>query len=106
MIINTSMLLLIFLCMFLLADSIKPKLCINCKYFVNPPAGINEYARCSLFLVNSPKFLIDGVHRNQDYRHCYNAREFDDLCGKNATKFKKKYILKKTKINSTVVIDM
>jgi len=93
--------LLIFLCGALLADSIKPKFCINCKYFIKPPAGMNEYARCSLFLVNSPKFLIDGLHRNEDYRHCYTAREFDDLCGKNATKYKKRYTWKRTHVNST-----
>jgi hypothetical protein len=98
------LLVLIFLCGALLADSITPKFCINCKYFVKPPAGMNEFAKCSLFLVNNPKFLIDGVHRQSNYRYCYTAREFDSLCGKNATKYKKRYTWKRTDVNSTTTV--
>jgi hypothetical protein len=94
--------------MFLLVDSIKPKFCINCKHFVKPPDGMsNEYAKCSIFIGETQKFLVDGVHRQSDYKYCSTARQFEDLCGKNATKYKKRYILKKTKINSTTVdVDM
>lgn len=90
-----------FLCGALLVDSIKPKFCINCKYFVKPSGGTsNELAKCSLFAIESQKYLIDGVHRHSNYRYCYTAREFDSLCGKNATKYKKKYTWKN---NSTTV---
>jgi hypothetical protein len=93
--------LLMFLCGALLADSIKPKFCINCKYFVKPSGETsNEFAKCSLFAIESQKYLIDGVHRHSNYRYCYTAREFDSLCGKNATKYKKKYTWKN---NSTTV---
>jgi hypothetical protein len=51
--------LLMLLCGALLVDSNKPKFCINCKYFIKPPGGLNEFAKCSLFTVDNPKFLID-----------------------------------------------
>lgn len=104
MIINTSMLRLLLLCVFLLVDSIKPKFCINCKHFVKPSCGgSNEFAKCALFTVDSPKYLIDGVHRQSNYRYCCTAREFDSLCGKNGTKYKKKYTWKTVDVNSTTV---
>jgi len=101
--INTMMVwLLMFLCGALLVDSIKPKFCINCKYFIKPSLGVsNEFAKCSLFIVENQKYLIDGVHRESNYRYCYTAREFDSLCGKNATKYKKKYTWKIIDTNST-----
>lgn len=104
MTINTMMVwLLMFLCGALLADSIKPKFCINCKYFVKPSGGTsNEFAKCSLFVIESQKYLIDGVHRHSNYRYCYTAREFDSLCGKNATKYKKRYTWK----NNSTIVDM
>jgi hypothetical protein len=95
--------LLMFLCGALLVDSIKPKFCINCKYFVKPSGGTsNEFSKCSLFIVESQKYLIDGVHRNSDYKYCSTAREFEGLCGKNATKYKKRYTWK----NNSTTIDM
>jgi len=95
--------LLMFLCGALLVDSIKPKFCINCKHFVKPPYGMsNEYARCSLFTTENRKYLVDGVHRNSDYKYCSTAREFDSLCGKNATKYKKRYTWK----NNSTIVDM
>lgn len=98
------MLRLLLVCMFLLVDSIKPKFCINCKHFVKPPEGMsNEFARCSLFATENRKYLVDGVHRNSNYKYCSSAREFDDLCGKNATKYKKRYTWKRTDVNSTII---
>jgi len=94
--------LLMFVCGALLVDSNKPKFCINCKYFIKPPGGLNEFAKCSLFTLENPKYLIDGVHRNSNYRYCYTAREFDNLCGKNATKYKKRYTWK----NNSTFVDM
>jgi len=90
--------------MFLLANSMREKFCINCKYFIKPTTGgLNEFAKCSMFPTNNPKYLIDGRHRQSDYRYCYTARDFDSLCGKNGTKYKKKYTWKRIETNSTTI---
>ena len=95
--------LLMFLCGALLVDSIKPKFCINCKHFVKPPDGMsNEYAKCSIFIGENQKFLVDGVHSNSNYKYCSTARNFEGLCGRNATKYKKKYTWK----NNSAIVDM
>jgi hypothetical protein len=69
-----------------------PKLCVNCKYFINYLNG-NEYGKCSLFPteVSQMNFLVTGI-KNIDYYHCSTARQYDTLCGKEGNKYKNKPI--------------
>jgi hypothetical protein len=76
---------------FLLTSSLKlkPKFCINCKHYIQGETNNKEYGKCSVFVKDDPRFLVDGVVRTDNYRYCSTARSFDDLCGINATKYKK-----------------
>jgi hypothetical protein len=68
-----------------------PKLCINCKFFINSVSGDNKHGKCSLFPKeeNILNFLVSGVNDN-DYYHCSITRKYDDMCGKEGKKYKKK----------------
>ena len=67
----------------------KPKLCINCKYFITNSKSGDEYGKCSAFPVENPKFLIDDVVRNDEFYYCSTARTWNDLCGKIGKKYYK-----------------
>ena len=68
-----------------------PKLCINCKFFINSIIGDNIHGKCYLFPKeeNSLNFLVSGI-KNDDYYHCSNARQFDQMCGLEGKRYKKK----------------
>jgi len=74
-----------------LACSIEPKLCINCKHFIN--AGNNRYAQCKHFpiIVDTMEDLISGYNKNQyiDYNYCSTARRFGFMCGENGKYYDK-----------------
>ena len=86
------------LCMYmvLLTNSLKvtPKLCINCKYFIQPKNARDEFGKCAKLPFESSKFLVDGIVRDDDFYSCYTARSMDRLCGKNAKEYRKKYTRK------------
>jgi hypothetical protein len=86
----------IILCIFLSAVSLKtnlkPKFCINCRYYIKDEKGNKQNGRCLQFPNDNSNFLVDGVVRADDYRFCSTARNFDHLCGVNATKYKKSKI--------------
>lgn len=81
----------IMLCLFLFTYSlqVKPKFCINCKYFIPDKLG-NEYGKCMAFQYENSKFLIDGTERN-NYYYCSTSRNNENLCGKTGKKYVKKY---------------
>ena len=83
---------LLYACMVLTLHSAKinTKFCINCRYFI-PNKCNNEYGKCSLFINENIKYLVDGVIRDNDYYACSTARSWNDLCGKEGKKYKKKY---------------
>jgi hypothetical protein len=73
----------------------KPKLCVNCKYFI-PDNDNGKYAKCSLFqkedgLIN---YLVNGINENE-YYFCSTLRSNKEYCGKEGTKYKRKYIKNK-----------
>ena len=73
----------------------KPKFCVNCRYFIQNTEGLKaEYGKCSKFPYENSKFLVDGIIRNADYYSCSSARSWEKLCGKDAVKYKKKYVRK------------
>ena len=83
--------------MVLLTNSLKvnPKLCVNCKYFIQPKNGISdEFGKCAKLPFESSKFLVDGKFRDEDFYSCSTARSWDRLCGKNAKEYRKKYTRK------------
>jgi hypothetical protein len=89
---------------------IKPKLCINCKYFVkdtknnnandnyandNYVSDNNIYAKCSFFpkKENTINFLVTGNNMNE-YYYCSTSRSSEHMCGEAGKMYKKKRHLK------------
>jgi len=66
----------------------KPKLCINCKFFRHNFLVHNQdpdYGKCSLFTKKIDDNLVTGItNYNKEYYFCSTAREFDNMCGKDA----------------------
>lgn len=74
----------------------KPKLCINCKYFITDN-DTGKFAKCSLFprKENDIYNLVYGINEdNIEYNYCSTSREQEDMCGKEGKMYKKKYIKK------------
>ena len=76
---------------------IKPKFCINCKYFITDNAT-GKYGRCMLFKIEGEKCytLVNGniIENKNEYQYCVVARQMEDKCGLQAKKYKTKYIKK------------
>jgi len=74
----------------------KPKLCVNCKYFVKDFFSANKFGKCSQFprQDDSKYHLVTGIDdRKQDLYYCSTARSSEHMCGEDA----KKYVPKKGK---------
>ena len=75
----------------------KPKLCINCKFFI-PDNGDGEYGKCSLFprREDNDNYLVNGINyiAPTDYSYCVTTRHMPDMCGKEGKLHKRKYIKK------------
>lgn len=74
-----------------------PKLCINCKYFINNGVT-DEYGKCSFFLKERLKsqdydFLVNGIIKDQpkDYMYCSLVRSDENKCGIEGKMHKRKY---------------
>jgi hypothetical protein len=78
--------------MFLFANSLgtKTKFCVNCKHFI-PHEHNNQFGKCSFFVYENSKFLVDGIIRDDEFFSCSTARSCESLCGKNAKEYRKKY---------------
>jgi hypothetical protein len=79
--------------------SLKPKFCINCKYFITDNIT-NKFGRCSLFPKkenNDIYTLVNGIHgeTNIEYNYCSVSRELEHMCGKEGKMYKKKYTKKR-----------
>jgi len=78
-------------------NSSKPKLCINCRYFI--PCDLStSYSKCSQFPRSdiTTNFLVSGNYDyvRSNYYYCSSARSREDMCGTNGTKYKKIYTYK------------
>ena len=91
-----TILSILFLPIFCL-QGIKPKLCINCKYFITDN-NTDKYSRCILFPIEEDKryFLVNGdiAENKNEYHYCVVARQMENLCGSQGKMYKKKYIKK------------
>ena len=80
------------------AAPIKPKLCVDCKFFTKDFFTINKFGKCSLF----PKvddinyFLVDGNkdNINSEYHYCSTSRKYDHMCGEEGKLFENKNVKK------------
>ena len=73
-------------------SQIKPKLCIDCKFYKKDLFN-SKFGKCSLFTLNYDQdyFLVDGNTGKKDYLFCSIARKYDHMCGEKAKFYEKKY---------------
>lgn len=72
---------------------VKPKLCINCKYFVKDIFTKNEFGKCSQFIRydDTKNHLVTGIDdRKKDLHYCTVARSYDSMCGEDGKMYKPK----------------
>jgi hypothetical protein len=80
----------------------KPKLCINCKYFIKDELD-SKFGKCLMFPKKEEKnvyTLVNGVHinKNKGYHYCSTVRNINTLCGEEGKMYKKKYKKIKSKL--------
>lgn len=77
------------------ASQIRPKLCIDCKFYNKENFfTMSEFGKCSLFLKEKDKsyFLVNGNnnYNNIEYHYCATARVSDCMCGEQGKFYEKK----------------
>ena len=75
------------------ATQIKPKLCVDCKFFKSSFLNNNKLGKCYMFPIAEKEefFLVDGIKRaNNDYNYCSISRLYDEMCGKDGKLYEKK----------------
>lgn len=79
---------------------ITPKLCINCKFFINSITHDNTQGKCYLFPKekNNIIVLVTGIEHD-NYYYCCNARKFDHMCGVEGKMYKNKLSEKERFVN-------
>jgi hypothetical protein len=70
---------------------IKPKLCIDCKFFKKGLFDANKFGKCSLFPIkDNDFFLVDGIVKSSEYNYCSISRKYENMCGEEAKLYEKK----------------
>lgn len=72
---------------------ITPKLCANCKFFKHNFIFDKKFGKCMLFPTTEKEsidYYVTGNKMETKYEYCSIARNYDDMCGKEGTKYKKK----------------
>jgi len=70
----------------------KPKFCVNCKYFLTDNDS-GKYGKCALFPRRDDNnfWLVSGIHYIEEYKYCFAIRTNKDECGPEGKMYKKKY---------------
>uniref|UniRef100_A0A6C0EE05 Uncharacterized protein n=1 Tax=viral metagenome TaxID=1070528 RepID=A0A6C0EE05_9ZZZZ len=76
------------------SNIIKPKLCVNCKFFMKESfLTPDAYSKCTKFsFIDHDDFFVNGIKRPETkrYYYCSTARNFDHMCGIEGKKFEEK----------------
>lgn len=80
-----------------LVNSIKPKFCVNCKYFLSHDNN-QKYGNCILFTKlididsNYNYYLVTGDRNlaHSYYEYCCTTRTEKEMCGKEGKFYKRK----------------
>ena len=75
------------------ASQIRPKLCIDCKFYTKNLFTFSEFGKCSLFPkeIDNSYFLVNGNNNNNiEYHYCATARGTDRMCGEEGKFYEKK----------------
>lgn len=75
------------------AHQVKPKFCIDCKFFKNSFFTGSEFGKCSLLpeKKDDDTFLVNGYKNNNIvFTYCSIARRYEYLCGKEGKFYERK----------------
>ena len=76
------------------ANKIGPKICINCKFYKKDFLTFSEFGKCTQFPYESYNdyFLVNGKDNycNKNFHYCSTARQYDNMCGKEAKFYQEK----------------
>jgi hypothetical protein len=77
------------------ASQIRPKFCIDCKFYKKDFFTFSEFGKCSLFPKekDTDYFLVNGNKKNNnniEYYYCNTARISDNMCGEEGKLYEKK----------------
>lgn len=76
------------------SSQIRPKLCIDCKFYTKNFFTFSEFGVCSKFPTGGSNdyYLVNGKNYNIEdfYHYCSTSRKFDHMCGKEGKFFEKK----------------
>ena len=76
------------------ASQIRPKLCIDCKFYTKNVFTSSEFGKCLLFTKENDNdyFLVNGNNHNHniEYHYCSTSRKYDDMCGKEGKFYENK----------------
>jgi len=68
----------------ILKHKIKPKICIECKYYTKDFFfTFSEFGKCSLFPNEeyTRHFLVNGKNKSKPYTYCSISRSYEHMCG-------------------------
>ena len=78
------------------ASQIRPKLCIDCKFYTKDFFTSSEFGKCSMFPreKDNDYFLVNGNdngnNNNIELHYCSTSRKYDNMCGKAGKFYEKK----------------
>jgi len=80
---------------FSMSNAVKPKLCIDCKFFIKDNVfTLNEFGKCALFskVKKNDNYLVDGSKQydKMEYSYCSIVRNFEDMCGEEGRLYEKR----------------
>jgi len=76
-----------------LTSQIRPKLCIDCKFYTKPFFANSEFGKCTLFPKEKVNdyFWVNGKNdNNTEYKYCSTLRSCDSMCGKEGKLYEKR----------------
>ena len=80
---------------FSMSNAVKPKLCIDCKFFIKDNVFTrNEFGKCALFskVKKNDNYLVDGSNQydKTEYSYCSIVRNYEDRCGEEGRLYEKR----------------
>lgn len=73
-------------------SQIKPKFCIDCKFYKKDFFTSSEFGKCVLFPygAHDDYFLVNRkMDKNIEYYYCSTSRKSENMCGKEGKFFEK-----------------
>ena len=76
------------------ASRIRPKFCVDCKFYKKDLFTFSEFGKCTLFPREkyNDYFLVNGNKNdnNIEYHYCSTSRNSDRMCGEEGKYYEKK----------------